>query len=491
MSSMAATPLPASDLPAACQGVVALSARLEDWQLELLERPELLGSWLELHGSPLNLLAPSGMERNAAALQAVAAKEGVDFQIFFARKANKALGFVDEARRLGLGVDLAGERELVQTLSRGLPPDRTVMTAAVKPSRLLELCIFSGTTVVIDNHDELQQLAKLAQRSRREVAVALRLAVDLGAGRLQTRFGFQLGEAMELTRQSWPPELRIEGVHFHLDGYAPQDRVSAISGALRLVDQLRDRGHEPRFVDIGGGIPISYLDSGEQWEHFWSEHRRALLGERPPLTFDGHGLGLLAHRGEVIGEAGVYPYYQQLTGGAWLAEILAATVGDRTVAESLRARSLQLRCEPGRALLDGCGMTTARVAFRKQRRDGTWLIGLEMNRTQCRSTSEDFLVDPLLISAVGSRGERARESDATGPIEGYLVGAYCIERELLSWRRFTFPRGVRVGDIVVFPNTAGYLMHILESSSHQMPLAQNLIVASGRPPVLDPIDQSH
>jgi len=76
----------------------------------------------------------------------------------------------------------------------------------------------------------------------------------------------------------------------------------------------------------------------------------------------------------------------------------------------------------------------------------------------------------------------------TGPIEAYLVGAYCIERELLTWRRLSFPDGVEVGDIVIFPNTAGYLMHLLESSSHQLPLARNLIVTSTDAPYLDPID---
>ena len=119
------------------------------------------------------------------------------------------------------------------------------------------------------------------------------------------------------------------------------------------------------------------------------------------------------------------------------------------------------------------------MEFRKQRGDGTWLIGLAMNRTQCRSTSDDFLVDPLLIRPAAS-GEAG-----TGAIEGYLVGAYCIERELLTWRRLSFPEGVAVGDIVVFPNTAGYLMHILESASHQIPLARNLVATSLDAPFLD------
>ena len=66
---------------------------------------------------------------------------------------------------------------------------------------------------------------------------------------------------------------------------------------------------------------------------------------------------------------------------------------------------------------------------------------------------------------------------------------YCIERELLTWRRLRFPHGVDVGDIVVFPNTAGYLMHILESASHQIPLARNLVIGAGGEPSLDAIDE--
>jgi diaminopimelate decarboxylase len=74
------------------------------------------------------------------------------------------------------------------------------------------------------------------------------------------------------------------------------------------------------------------------------------------------------------------------------------------------------------------------------------------------------------------------------PIDGYLVGAYCIERELLTWRRLRFPHGVEVGDIVIFPNTAGYLMHILESASHQIPLARNVVMSADGRAEIDPID---
>ena len=100
------------------RGIVALPARLEPWQLGALRaRPTASTRWLDEHGSPLNLLDPAPMARNAAELRDAARGYGVELGIFFARKANKALAFVDEARRLGLGVDVASERELARCSS--------------------------------------------------------------------------------------------------------------------------------------------------------------------------------------------------------------------------------------------------------------------------------------------------------------------------------------------------------------------------------------
>ena len=475
-----------ADPRAACQGVVALTGRLEAWQRELVGDPGRLARWLDRYGSPLNVLEPALLARNAGELTAAATATGTDLRIFFARKANKALAFVDEARRLNLGVDVASERELAQTLGRGVPASDIVVTAAVKPPALLSLCVDSGVTVVIDNADELETLARLAGAASRRVPVALRLAPALAGAARPTRFGLGAAQLAVLAGGLAPEPsspLTVSGVHFHLDGYDAGERVTALAQSIELVDELRRLGHDPTFIDMGGGIPMSYLDDDTGWRRFWEEHCAALRGEREPLTFDGHGLGLVAHRGEIFGRANVYPYFQQPTRAAWLELILRSSVSGPTIAGLLRDRGLQLRCEPGRSLLDGAGLTAARVEFRKQRDDGTWLIGVAMNRTQCRSTSEDFLVDPLLLRAA----DPARRQ-ATGPIEGYLVGAYCIERELLTWRRMRFPTGVAVGDLVVFPNTAGYLMHILESASHQIPLARNVIRSAAGMPSLDPID---
>ncbi len=456
-----------------CTGVRPLTARREPWMDDLLADPDRCAALLAQHGSPVNVINPSPLQRNADELTDAAHDAGVAFRVFVARKANKALSIVDEAKRLGLGIDVGSERELRQVLARGVHPDDIIVTAAVKPDSLLRLCLERDVPLALDNLDEGDRLLELAAESSlvgdAAPRVALRISIDGNSSNLNhgngsngegdviapTRFGeaaaFWLG---------WMPELRflrVEGVHFHLHGYAAAARVAGIRQAVSLVDQLRTRGWAPHFVDMGGGIPMSYLDDGSQWEAFW----------RAPITWRGRPL---QH---------VYPYHQAPVRGGWLAQVLAEAADD------IASRGLELRCEPGRSVLDGCGLTLARVAFRKETSDGLPIIGLEMNRTQCRTTSDDYLVDPVLVRPSSAR-------PASPPITGaYLVGAYCIEAELLFARPFDFPSGVAVGDVIAIPNTAGYFMHILESASHQIPLARNVVLdaTKGADEIrLDPID---
>lgn len=433
---------------------------------EQLADPAGLDALVEQWGSPVNLIDPRPLVGHAAELVDAGATAGVDVRVFFARKANKALAVVEAALGAGHGVDVASERELEQVLARpGAAPDRVILTAGVKPRALLGLAVASGVTVSVDNRDELDSLVgAAADAGVDDVPVALRLAPQV-PGRPPSRFGLPADEIADLLcgASRWR-SLRLVGLHFHVDGYAAADRAVAVGQALDLVDAARSHGHAPAFVDIGGGIPMSYLDDPAPWDEFWARHPDGAL------TWEGRALGT------------VYPVWQRPVRGSWLGEVLETVLADGcSVAEGVRRRGLRLHVEPGRSLLDGCGLTVARVEHRKQRPDGSWLIGLAMNRTQCRSAADDFLVDPVLVPAPGAVRTPAGE--------GFLVGAYCIEAELLTWRRLRFPGGVAVGDLVVWVNTAGYQMHILESASHQIPLARNLAPASDGGWALDDIDR--
>lgn len=446
-----------------CHGIVPITARREPWMDDLLGDHAALASLLEEHGSPVNLIDPRRLPVHAGELVDAAADLGIDLRVMYARKANKALALVDTALAAGHGIDVASERELSQVLARGATPDRVIVSAAVKPRGLLERCVDTGVMVSVDNLDELELLVEVAASADRQVPVALRLAPELPPPAPASRFGLPPATVAELIRdgsQIWR-HLRLSGIHFHLHGYDAGQRSTALGQSLDLVEHARGAGHRVEYIDIGGGVPMSYVNSAEEWQGFWSAHH-AGLAEARPLTWEGHRLET------------VYPLWQHPVRGGWLRDVLDPH------ATRIRGLDLRVHAEPGRALLDGCGLTAARVEFRKQRSDGVPLVGLAMNRTQCRSAADDFLLDPVLVPhASAPRSES---------MEAYLVGAYCIEAELLTWRRLLFPQGVAVGDVVVFINTAGYQMHILESASHQIPLARNL-VPGPQGWVLDEIDQ--
>lgn len=452
-------------LRAGCHGLPPLTARLEPWMRELLGDPAGCMALLEEHGSPLNVHDFAALTRHATELGEAAQEAGVDFKIFVARKANKTLGLVEDARCAGLGLDVGSHRELEQALDLGVPPSDIVVTAAIKPVPLLRLALDSGALLVLDNLDEAAAVAGTLATGADSVPgpypVALRLAPTPSELIAPTRFGESAATWREwaASQEARHAGLQIQGVHFHLHGYDAAARARAVGEAAVLADALRELGHRPRFVDIGGGIPMTYLEDPAQWTAFHDAHDQQ----------DPDPVRSLTWRAEPLRQ--IYPYYQRPVRGDWLRRLLEIeALPGVSAAEALRVRDLELRCEPGRSVLDGCGMTLARVVQRTTTSDGIPLVGLEMNRTQCRSTSDDFLVDPLLVRAGGAPSE---------PLEGFLVGAYCIEAELILRRRLSFPGGVAVGDVIALPNTAGYLMHILESASHQIPLASNVVRRDG------------
>lgn len=479
-------PARTADLRRYCRGVYPLTARLAPWMQQVIRDPRLF-NWVQQQGSPLNILAVPPFTRSASRLQQTAHAHGLSLSPYFARKANKCLCFVDACREEGLGVDTASEAELRQCLDRGIAGRQLVCTAAIKNRELVRLCVQRGVTLVLDNRDECRLLLEELDNAPAGAGVALRLQGERNDARpWPSRFGFsgqQLVEVAAWLKQQSAGRVRVEGLQFHLEGYDAPDRAQTLQACLRLVDRLSEDGTRVQYVDIGGGLPVNYLESEAEWEAFWTAHRLAVTSDQTGLTYRNHGLGLTSAAGEAHGAHTCYPFYQQPERDDWLASVLTSTTpAGETLAQSCLQRGLSLRCEPGRALLDGCGMTIAQVVHRKQVGDD-WFIGLAINGTQCRTGSADFLVDPILAPRPGV------SRDATPGLRGFLMGAYCTETDAILKRRLAFPHDVVPGDLIVLPNTAGYFMHFHECRSHQFPLARNLVWSGGSgEPLPDPID---
>ncbi len=448
-----------------------LTAIKHSWIQDIVQIPAALHGAIQDYGSPVNIQSLVPFEENIVEYEGVFRKYDLKHRIYFARKANKCLTFAKHAASQGQGVDTASYQELQQCLDAGISADQLISTAAVKTRQLLDLAVRSAVTIVIDNMDELSLLEEVCEEHRLQANISLRIGgFEVNGNRMHSRFGFSIDEAKALVLDNLATHTNLiyTGLHFHLNGYSVSERAIAIGECIGLIDHLTAHDIETFHVDIGGGYLVNYLEDENQWQNFQDQLKLAILDKRPELTYRNDPLGIINIEGTLHGEAKVYPYYNKLHKGDFLESILGHYVPKykEPIHQLLRDRDIEIRIEPGRSLLDQAGITVARVAFRKHDSAGNLLVGLEMNRTQMKSSSADFLLDPIHI--------RSNQAEDEQPIFGYLVGAYCLEQELILLRKIKFESMPQVGDLMVFLNTAGYMMHFFESQAHQFDLAKNV-----------------
>ncbi len=249
---------------------------------------------------------------------------------------------MERAEVLGIGIDTASEVELRQALVLGVSPSRLVCTTAVKSVELVRTCVAASVSIVLDSKDELDRVAAVATAQGRIASVIFRLSgFRVDRGELDSRFGVHPDDVPALadsiaTRPSGGG-LRLDGLHFHLDGYSASHRAAGLRRSLTLADELRDRRHPITSIDMGGGFPMRYVDDPEEWRAFRLALDAALLGRRPPITHANDGLGRLAVGGHVVGDLGIYPYYQDPVGPGWQAGILETSSGSGQGTEIPRA----------------------------------------------------------------------------------------------------------------------------------------------------------
>lgn len=446
------------------------------WVTGLLQDTTLMSGAVERFGSPLNVHNTSPFSDNVKDYQDVFSKYGLKGRVFFARKANKCLGFVQASKNMSIGVDTASFNELKQAIACGVPAKDLVLTAAIKNKQLLELAVAHDVLIILDNSDECDLLQGVCQAQRKQARVGLRISgFHFQGEKSYSRFGFDIDQVEEYVRDCFHhdqkyPSFQYEGLHFHLNGYSVEERAAALSQCVELAGILEMYRLKTSFIDIGGGLLINYLADHHQWESFKSQLKSAVKGERDAITFDNNGLGYRLEQDQLVGRLNAYPYFNTHYKSLFLQEIFEQEVaGFENLADQIRTLNIEIRIEPGRSLLDQAGFTVAKVAYRKRDSQGNYLVGLEMNMTQMHSSSADFLLDPEVIYLSDEDVD-----DEAQDVPVYFTGAYCLERDMLLKRQIHLPKLPSVGDLVVFFNTAGYMMHFFESEAHQFDLAANV-----------------
>lgn len=415
-----------------------LPAHRDEWERRLLADPHLLGDIAFAIGGPFHVLYPERVGANIDGFREQFRRHGVDGAIYYGKKANKSAAVVRACARHGAGADVASVGELSSALAQGIRGPDLMVTGPAKSDDLLWLAARHGALIAIDEPDELERLAACGVTAR----VLLRVLPPDST----SRFGMTELELDTVLQRTDPGPVRVEGFSFHLSGYDPIARSELAAALLDRCRHARALGHPVTTISIGGGFGVEYLPDSA-----W----RAFTEGCDPSWF---------HADKTF--ASYYPYHQRPAGPAALAAVLEH--GD--LSKSLRAHAIRLAIEPGRALVDRAGSTVFRVQGVKTRTAQSVPYQLITVDGSSLSLSEqwfdsEYLPDPVLWPA--------RAGSTTPACVG---AATCLESDMLSWRRIPLPRPAAVGDLLVYPNTAGYQMDSNESAFHDLPIPPKVLL---------------
>jgi diaminopimelate decarboxylase len=128
-----------------------------------------------------------------------------------------------------------------------------------------------------------------------------------------------------------------------------------------------------------------------------------------------------------------------------------------------------LDIEPGRAMLDQCGLALARVA-EVTIRGGQRMVRVEANRDDIGFEAGGVLVDSVVIARDPRR--------VAGPCGVYLVGNLCLEHDFLTRRLVALRQTPAPGDLLAFVNTAGYVADFAAQHALRQPVATTVAVTT-------------
>jgi len=259
-------------------------------------------------GTPFYLYSYHTLVRHFAVFND--AFKGIPHLVCYSAKANSNLALLRLFINLGGGVDVVSGGELYRAIQAGAHPKKIVFSGVGKREDEIEYALKTGILMFnVESSQELQVINEVAGRIGKNAAIAIRVNPDIdpkthpyiSTGLKQNKFGIDILRApMAYRMASQLPNLEIVGIDCHIGSQLIE--VEPIIEALRklkqLVENLRKEGMEIQYLDLGGGLGITYED--EEPPHP-VEYAASILEE-----IQGFGCTLILEPGRVIvGNAGV------------------------------------------------------------------------------------------------------------------------------------------------------------------------------------------
>ena len=192
--------------------------------------------------------------------------------ICFAVKSNPNTAILRLFANNGGGADIVSGGELFVALRAGIPSHKIVYAGVGKTEDEIRYALRSKILMFnVESGDELREIDRVAGEMRMKARIALRINPDIdpethpyiSTGLRKHKFGIPIEDALEYYKiASRLKNIKVIGVHKHIGSQITKVSpfVDALKRILLLIDALSAQGVGIQYLDIGGGLGISYKD---------------------------------------------------------------------------------------------------------------------------------------------------------------------------------------------------------------------------------------
>jgi len=228
----------------------------------------------------------------------------------FAVKSNSNIAILRTLINEGSGVDIVSGGELFRAMHAGVDPEKVVYSGVGKKTEEIEYALECGILLFnVESSQELVVINDCARKLGRVAAIALRVNPDvdpethphISTGLKKNKFGIDIQKSLEQYREAKKlSNLHIRGVSCHIGSQVTKVSpfVDALARLKKLIQLLRKDGIEIRYLDLGGGLGITY--DQEQAPHP-SEYAQAIMA----ASKDIHCTFIFEPGRVIVGNAGI------------------------------------------------------------------------------------------------------------------------------------------------------------------------------------------
>ena len=278
----------------------------KDGQLQAEEVP--LATIAAEVGTPVYVYSRATLLRHFHAFDS--AFKGLDHLVCFSVKTNSNLAVLKLFGDLGAGADVVSGGELFRALEAGIPAERVCFSGVGKTEVEMVQALEAGVLMFnVESIPELTALNRVAQRMGRRAPVAFRVNPDvdpkthpyISTGLKANKFGLDVDRALTAFQAAKEMEsIEVVGIDCHIGSQLTElsPFVETLSRLKALLKKLSELGITLKYLDLGGGLGIPYLDEKPPQPQ---EYAAALATELKEL-----GLKVILEPGRVIaGNAGI------------------------------------------------------------------------------------------------------------------------------------------------------------------------------------------